>query len=322
MKLSHVAILLSICAVLASLAVWAMPSAEPRFGVSFSTKFAWELGLDVDEAFWEIVNNLNVRAIRLPMYWDDIQPEFETWNWWPYDHLVQMADEKGVALTLAIGMKTPRWPECHIPKWAQAISSDTGFERVRNAYIEAVIRRYDGHPSIERYQIENEPLFPFGDCPPPDLRGLEREIATVRALTDKPIQTTVSGEFEPWSRAAPLVDVLGVSMYRISWNDLYGYSRYPIPAVFYKLRALATSRHVQRIVISELQAEPWFLGPPTADDARWARAFTKEDLADQVRFARRTGLPEAYLWGVEWWYYLRGQGYPELWEAGRELFRR
>ncbi len=319
MKLSPIAILVAICVSLAALAVWAMPQVEPRWGVTFSTKYSRELGLNPETVFWEVVNDLNVRAIRLPVYWDEVNPQFDVWNWQPYDHLVEMADEKGVALTLAVGMKTPRWPECHVPEWAASISSIDSFDKQRSAYIDAVIKRYDGHVSVERYQIENEPLFPFGECPGSSIERLEEEVHRARLVTTKPIQITASGEFELWSRVAPLVDVLGVSLYRISWNDAYGFFRYPIPAAYYRLRAMGIQRPV---IISELQAEPWFpVSIESHPASYWAQLFTSNDFRDQVRFARRTGLSEAYLWGVEWWYYLRAHGYPELWDAARPLWR-
>jgi hypothetical protein len=114
-------------------------------------------------------------------------------------------------------------------------------------------------------------------------------------------------------------DVLGVSLYRTTWNELYGFFRYPIPAFFYRMRAMLSG---QPVLISELQAEPWFSAAISSKPAAyWAQLFTTEDFRDQVRFARRTHLPEAYLWGVEWWYYLREQGFPELWEEGRGLFQ-
>ena len=38
--------------------------------------------------------------------------------------------------------------------------------------------------------------------------------------------------------------------------------------------------------------------------------------------ARRVGFSEAYLWGVEWWYWLKEtKGEPAVWDTARELFR-
>jgi len=38
-------------------------------------------------------------------------------------------------------------------------------------------------------------------------------------------------------------------------------------------------------------------------------------LKKNIEFAKKTGLKEFYLWGGEWWYWMKEkQGRPELWE--------
>jgi len=40
-----------------------------------------------------------------------------------------------------------------------------------------------------------------------------------------------------------------------------------------------------------------------------------------VEFAKKVGFPEIYLWGAEWWYWLKiTQNHPELWDTAKELF--
>ena len=47
---------------------------------------------------------------------------------------------------------------------------------------------------------------------------------------------------------------------------------------------------------------------------RWFRA--------NVDLARRSGASRVYLWGAEWWAYLRDtRAEPELWEMARDLLR-
>jgi len=41
-----------------------------------------------------------------------------------------------------------------------------------------------------------------------------------------------------------------------------------------------------------------------------------------VAYARQTSFEKQYLWGAEWWYYLKEkQGHPEFWEKARRLYR-
>jgi hypothetical protein len=306
-----------------AIGAWAnRPLPKPELGVTFSTTYARSLGEDPDMVFSALLDDVKVRQFRLPLYWSDIEKTPGKYDWSAYDRLVNAAEARGAKLTIAVGVKVPRWPECFPPDWAKA-QDKAGFEKSLLAFVSAAVHRYGDRASVTRWQLENEPLFPFGVCDPPDVPRLRRELALVRSLSDKPIQMTASGELESWALVGAPADVLGVSMYRTSWNDFWGYSRYPISPVFYGARALLVSPLVSKTVVSELQAEPWFFAPIDSRplDA-WAKAFTATDLNDNYAFAARTGLSEVSLWGAEWWYHLKRNGHPELWDTARTLFAR
>ena len=48
--------------------------------------------------------------------------------------------------------------------------------------------------------------------------------------------------------------------------------------------------------------------------------MTIQHFRDNVEFARRVGFPEVYLWGVEWWYWIREKGDASFWNEARGLF--
>jgi hypothetical protein len=293
---------------------------KPALGVTFSTTYARSLGEDPNAVFLALLDDLRVREFRVPLYWSDIEKSPGQFDWSAYDQLVNEADARGAKLTLAVGAKVPRWPECYIPDWAET-QDGVQFESSLLAFVEAAVRRYDGHPSVVQWQVENEALFPFGVCPPPSIPRLLDELKLVRSLSTKPIQMTSSGELESWPLVAWPADVLGVSLYRTTWNDLWGYARYPMPPVFYAVRAFLVSPLVKRVTISELQAEPWFFTSLKAQPlSTWIAAFPPSAMADNYQFALETGLPDVSLWGAEWWYYLKQNGHPELWEEARALF--
>jgi len=50
-------------------------------------------------------------------------------------------------LFLVIGMKTPRWPECHIPSWAGNMAKEEQQESILK-YLETIVLRYRDEPSI------------------------------------------------------------------------------------------------------------------------------------------------------------------------------
>ncbi|HLN18986.1 MAG TPA: hypothetical protein VK255_02330, partial [Patescibacteria group bacterium] len=52
------------------------------------------------------------------------------------------------------------------------------------------------------------------------------------------------------------------------------------------------------------------------------KSMSKEKMADNVLFARKAGFSQIYLWGVEWWYWLKTEkNHPEMWDTARELFK-
>ncbi|MBI2551540.1 hypothetical protein HYV73_04360 [Candidatus Uhrbacteria bacterium] len=303
----------------AGLLLWRVrhPARPIRLGATFSWMYARELGLSYKETYTAVLDDLGVQKLRLPLYWSDIESTRDRYDWSVPDWLLDEAARHGVKVTLVVGEKVPRYPECFIPPWADALSQQTRATELLS-YVGAAATRYAHHPAVVSWQVENERSFAFGVCPLHDPDLFSKEIALVRETTGKPIQLTVSGELESWATAAP-ADVIGISLYRETYNQRFGSFLYPWSPRFYAARAAAARRPDQGLVISELQGEPWFDAPiGTRSLAAWAALFGAADLRSQIRFASRTGIIEADLWGVEWWYLLKTRGYPELWEAGRE----
>ncbi|KPJ85087.1 hypothetical protein AMJ57_04450 [Parcubacteria bacterium SG8_24] len=296
------------------------PERDVVWGATFSKKYAQELGLDWRKTYLAVLDDLGVRHLRLPVYWDEIEPEPDTYNFTDIDWQVEQAAQRGVQVILAIGRKVPRWPECHPPAWTGGMEEPLVRSRILRM-LEEVVEHYADNLSIVAWQVENEPLFRFGLCPPPDRDFLKQEVAVVSALDDRPIVVTESGELSTWVSAASIADILGISTYRTVWSKYIGFFYWPVSPSFYARRGAAISSFVDRVIITELQAEPWSPGPITMMPLDQQLALMDEGrLLDNLAFARRVGFAEAYLWGVEWWYWLQAVGHPELWETGRQLF--
>lgn len=293
---------------------------SPEFGVTFSSVYAENLGLDVEETYSALLEDMGVRYIRVPVYWDEIESQNNVFDWEELDRLMQMSEQYEARVTLVIGQKVPRWPECFVPDWAEHLDTDRAHQELL-AFMEQVVLRYQNSPALFRWQIENEAFFPFGICPKPNVAQFAEEIDLVRSLDTHPIQLTVSGELEPYIDAAVSADVLGISLYRVTWNKVIGYFYYPISPAFYRMKIASIHGLVDGVVISELQAEPWF---PEAISKRsaseWAGAFGPKDLLRNVDFAKRVGVDEVYLWGAEWWYFLKLHNEDALWESAKGVF--
>lgn len=297
-----------------------VPTERMLIGATFSKPYAESLGLDWKAVYTAVLDELKVQRLRIPAYWDNIEPEPGVYNFADVDWQVEQAAEHGAQVVLAVGRKLPRWPECHVPAWATGMDENLLRARIL-AMVEKSVRHFADYPNIIMWQVENEPFFPFGDCPDPDRALLKQEVQVVHSLDNRPVMVTESGELSTWINAASLGDVLGISAYRVVWDKRLGYLYWPITPATYRGRAAAIRGFVDDIIISELQAEPWVPGGiekmPVDEQLR---LLSPQRLRDNVDFARRIGFSSAYFWGVEWWYWLKTvKGHPEIWEDAKEI---
>ena len=298
---------------------------EITWGVNFSQKQAKLLGLDWQETYLALLDDLKVKNLKLITHWDLIEPEEGEYNFKDLDWQIQTAEEKGAKLLLVIGMKTGRWPECHIPEWAKILSKEEQQERILKL-IEKIVLNYRSRTPIEYWQVENEPFFPFGECPKIDKDFLKKEINLVKSLDiqGRPVVISDSGEGSLWITAAQLGDIVGTTIYKKVWFKQVGiYVYYPLPPIFYWRKAqLIEKIFDKKVIVVELQAEPW--GPKLLYDSpleEQEKTMNLERFKQNIEFAKRTGLDKFYLWGAEWWYWLKEkQNQPEIWNEAKLLF--
>lgn len=289
-------------------------------GMTFSKSYASSLGLDWKQAYSAMLDDLNIKRLRIPAYWDDVEQSNGNFDFSVVDWQLDEAAKHNAKVILAVGRKLPRWPECHVPDWAKNLKTADANAALLN-YVETAVRRYKSHPEVVTWQVENEPFFNFGECPPTDRQLLKKEVAEVRSIDNRQIMITESGESSVWNEVAGIADILGISTYREVWDKYVGYFYWPITPLAYRERAQVVAPFVDKIIISELQGEPWVpAGINSLPIADQRTLMNPAKLNDNVAFARQTGFSEAYLWGVEWWYYLKTKGYPDMWNAGKDLF--
>jgi len=314
------------------------PAKDIIWGVNFSQKHAQSLGLDWKENYLALLDDLNVKNIKLASHWDLIEPKKDEFYFEDLDWQIKTAEEKGAKLLLVIGMKTGRWPECHIPDWAKNLTK-TEQQKEISEVLENIVLRYRDRVSIWAWQVENEPFFPFGECPWVDKKFLEKEIELVKSLDSKkrPIVISDSGEGSLWINAARFGDVVGTTMYKKVWFSFYWgkrilkivpgkfgfYISYPIPPVFYWRKAQYVQKIFdKKVIVVEFQAEPW--GPKLLYDSpleEQEKTMNLEQFRKNIEFTKKTGLDRFYLWGAEWMYWMKTeQNDPNLWNEARKLF--
>ena len=296
------------------------------YGMSFNTMYARELGLDWKETYSAILNDLGVRDLRLAAHWPMIEPVKNTYNFEELDYQVREAEKVGATIVLAVGRRLPRWPECHIPEWAREQSWEEQKSELRD-YIRKVVERYKDSPALKYWQVENEPyltVFAYEHCGAFDEAFLEEEIALVKSLDpEHPILVTDSGNLGTWAGAYRNGDAFGTSVYVYFWNPELGQFKTLLPSWFYraKERVMAILYGAKPTMLIELSAEPWLVEPVV--NVPIATQFTRMDVEKFntiLAYARGTHYDTQYLWGAEWWYWLKQKNEPAMWERGVVLF--
>jgi hypothetical protein len=305
---------------------------EIAWGVDFSESQAEYLGLDARETYHAIIHELGAKHIKIHINWNSLEPTPDNFDFSSLDYQVTEAEQNGVKLILVVGMKTGRWPECHTPQWLSAVPEHERHSEITEN-VSAVVSRYKHSKAIEYWQIENEPFLEFGDCPDWYYEEtetlLQSEVALVRQLDPKrKIIISESGELSDWTEAAQLADVVGVTMYRSTWNDAektFGLNPYSFLAPeFYSAKASFIQHAYNKPVISiELQAEPWTAKPLIESKLEiQEQSMNLELFKENVEFAKQAKLGAYYFWGVEWWYWMNTtQAKPEIWNEATALFR-
>lgn len=296
------------------------------YGMSFNTLYAEELNLDWQETYDAILDDLQVRNLRLAAHWPMIEPAPGEYNFAELDYQIERAEEVGATVILAVGRRLPRWPECHIPAWVTELPKEEQDAELLT-YFETVIERYKNSPAVTVWQVENEPflkIFAFEHCGELDTDLLDTEIALAKRLDGtRPILVTDSGNLGTWAGAFSRGDMFGTSVYVHFWNPELGQFRTFLPPWFYRVKdnTLRLIYGDKPTVLIELSSEPWLIEPVV--NVPLETQFTRMNLQkfeDIIEYARGTRYEQQYLWGAEWWYWLHLQGRSEMWERGKKLY--
>lgn len=302
-------------------------------GATFVPNYARYFGLDPQDTMRAMVDELGLKRLRLVSYWDVGEPQPGQYNFDDLDWQFRMAEEKGVSVSLAIGLRQPRWPECHMPTWARAESMNVWEPQLKD-YMRRVIERYQDSPALQSYQLENEFFLDvFGDCPDFTRERLIREFDYVKSLDSKhPVIITRSNNALGVPLYGPTPDEFGVSVYKRVWDKTITkrYFEYPLPAWFYS--ALAGGGELvsgKKLILHELQTEAWL--PDTGEFKmndinsipEMNKSLDANRLRERIAYGEATGLRTMDLWGAEWWYWRKVKANdPSLWDTAKTEIHR
>lgn len=307
--------------------IWAERNKPLTLGASFVPSYAISLGLDPHQTLLAMLDDLRIRHLRLVSHWSDLEPEPGVYNFSELDWEFQEADAHQAKVTLAIGLRQPRWPECHMPSWAMN-EPESVWQPQLKQFISIVVDRYKNNTALESYQLENEYFLRiFGTCTNYSRQRLIDEAALVHHLDSH--HTLIISRSENdigWPIGKPTPDEFGISVYQRVWTPVIGrYIQYPYPAWYYAfLAGIEKIWSGRDMVIHELQAEPW---PPRGEPLSGTslteqnKSFNATRLKQTIAFSKATGMKTIDLWGAEYWYYRKVKLHDSsVWDTAKQEY--
>ncbi len=298
-----------------------------EMGVSFIPDYAQSLGVDPQDTM-DALTGIGVKQFRLVSYWSDMEPTKGQYDFSQLDWQFKKAEAARAQVMLVVGLRQPRWPECHIPDWA-AKEPKSQWQPQLEDFMKAVIERYKDSPSLQQYQLENEFFLKgFGTCTDFSRDRLVSEYNLVKKTDPShPIIVGRSNNALGFPVGQPQPDEFSISVYKRVWDAGFShrYLEYPQPAWFYGYIAGVQKIFLHKdMVIGELQAEAWPPNGQTIPETSLAeqnQSFNAERFKDRIQYGKATGMRQIDLWGAEYWYYrMKVLHDPSLWNVAKQEF--
>lgn len=316
-----------------------MVKPEFQIGTTFSVDYArWlagEWGGPAAGPPWQqslkTILSYNLSPIRLAAPWNSIELEPGQYDFTILDEIIKICHQQESKIILCLGVKSPRWPEVHLPafyrsfltgrsrSFSRQLKFDSELDAALNRFLNVMAKRYGDDERVSWFQIENEPLEPFGD---PALAvpysHLAEEINLVKTITDKPLLVTfgagLTGDFRLMRHrrqrildqlmALP-VDAIGLDLYV---SGFVNYGRLTGQFKASKAHWEIANGFIEQIkaagkepMISELQFEPWEADIAKIDlqNADGNKSLVPGDLAAVWQSALKLEVATILVWGLE-----------------------
>lgn len=311
---------------------------RPSYGTTYSFEQAAWYGYDGRAEFLRLLDEVKFDWVRLPFFWDmmvDENGEFNS-NFEDLEFAIEEANKRNIEVVIAIGLKTPYYPEYHLPKNIKeqiAFGSRIGAEHAVSDDLISVnrkiIKRLEKHDNISHWQIENEPHLANVDNLKIDKSLIFEEVKTVRDEDDlkRPVILNHVGppSFDrEWRSLVDLLndsDSFGVNAYfKTQGTNLFSFSAFnkkvrvpwpnsltwPVQSWYFlspnydDLRNELAGRN-RDLWVLEMQAEPYVRNLEYAKDGDFA--FGASDIIKADEFLKSKKVKYVGLWGANFWIY-------------------
>src|SRR2546422_2175364 len=148
--------------------IWPQKPAPPLAGFSFSPLASEQAQRDPRSDLAELLDATHPDVVRLPVYWELVQPTPDKLDFGSVDELLDVIVEHNqaspdqVRVVLTVGARNFLFPELHQPTWAgersQPFIGAAQAGLAYRTYFASSIKRYRSSPLLYAWQVENEPL--------------------------------------------------------------------------------------------------------------------------------------------------------------------
>ena len=322
---------------------------KPTYGISYSFEQAKWYCLDPKESYIKLLDEFKFAWVRLPFFWNltllrserAMDGQVADLDLSELKFAIEEAGKRNVEVIIALGAKTPYYPEYH---WPKNIAEKVKFgERITTTHpiakeILEVDRKVVGELSrfdnIAYWQVENEPLIGNVNKWKIDSSLIAAEVEVVRDTDPqkRPIilNHAATGFYDKsWKELLPILrpdDVFAVNAFfktkgtdlisaklfgreiHILWPD---HLAWPVHSwlIFspnYQTIKETVEKNGNRLWIMEMQSEPYIKKIEQADDP--LLTFTPKDIIAADNFLKSYKIESIGLWGAHFWQYRERMG--------------
>ena len=312
---------------------------QQPIGFSYSFEQAGWYGLDTRKLYVELLD-MGFDWVRIPFHWDLMTDSSGNLKISDIEYAVAEAKKKDVKVIIALGVKTPYYPEFHLPK---DIKDQIKFGEVvddkhpiaddvleMNRKLVAALSKYD---NISHWQIENEPFTANINRIVVDQSLIEKEIEVVREadFRKRPIMLSHVGpaSFDNrWENLLNLLepgDALGVNAYfKTQGVDLFafeflgnqiniawpGWFSWPVQSWkflspdYEAIIKEAKERKID-VWVTEMQAEPYVRSLEYAKAGDFA--YNSSDILKSYDYLSGFNFDGIGFWGAHFWQFRKAQ---------------
>ena len=325
------------------------------YGTSYSFEQAEWYGLDSRKAYVDLLEKFDFEWVRIPFFWNQMVSEDGELRIEILEYAVEEAAKRNVNVVIALGAKTPYYPEFHLPeniasqlKSGQNIDSNHAVGAKILEIDRRLVEALSHYENISHWQIENEPFTPNENGWTVDVSLIEEEIEVVRKA-DSMKRPVILSHVGPvvfdvrWKRLLKLLesgDVLGVNAYfKTQGTSLFSFSLFgnqlsiPWPRGFswpvqswglFSPDFAGIKKEAGRsgvdVWVLEMQAEPYIRN--LNDGRKREFSFNAHDLEKAHNYISNEKIRTIGFWGSPFWFFREDLGDPSWLDLVGEIVGR